>query len=149
MPHYLCRWLPLLITVPLLASGCGPAPPTTIKVKGVVTYAGEKLTSGTIAFVPETVAPGEPIHPVAVELNPAGEYDLSTFKAGDGITPGKYLVTVVAYDRPPDPGTPGQEVWSIPRKYGNPQTSGLKAEIREDDPQPIELDFTLEGEKNK
>jgi len=147
--HWFRLLMPLLITLPWLASGCAPAAPTTIKVKGIVTFAGAKLSNGTISFVPTTVTPGEPIHPVTVELNPAGEYNLSTFNAGDGISPGKYSVSVVSYERAPDPATSGQAVWAIPRKYGEPQTSGLTAEIREEDPQPIELDFDLVGEKDK
>ena len=147
--HLFRLFLPLLITVPWLASGCAPAPPKTIKVKGLVTFAGAKLSNGTISFVPTTVTPGEPIHPVTVELNSAGEYNLSTFNVGDGVAPGKYSVSIVSYERPPDPATPGQAVWAIPRKYGDPKTSGLTAEIREEDPQPIELDFDLVGEKDK
>ena len=150
MDRQSCRWLSLLMFVPTLTIGCAPAAPKTVKVKGVVTFAGSKLTSGTIAFIPETVATGEPMRPVAVELNPAGEYTLSSFNPGDGIIPGNYLVTVVSYDRPPGgPGAVGQEIWAIPRKYGNTQTSGLRATISEDDPQPVELDFDLEGEKDK
>ncbi|MDB5336114.1 MAG: hypothetical protein JWN70_1733 [Planctomycetaceae bacterium] len=149
MRYHVYRLLPSLIAFPLLAIGCAPAPPKTVKVKGIVSFNGEKLTSGTISFVPTTITPGEAIHPVTVELDNGGNYNLSTFNAGDGVSPGQYSVTVVSYDRPPDPATPGQEVWSIPRKYGNPQASGLRAEIRAEDPQPIELDFDLVGEKNK
>lgn len=144
-PLFRC-WL-LLVTVSLLAVGCAPPVPQTIKVKGMVTFGGEKLKTGTISFVPKSIT-GD-IHPVAVELDKDGNFDLSTFNVGDGIAPGEYLVTVVSYERAPDPATPGQEIWAIPRKYGDAQKSGLTAEIRAEDPQPIELDFNLEGEKNK
>lgn len=148
-----CR-LPLLglltITWCLSAVGCGAdGRPLTVKVKGIVTYAGNKLTNGTIAFIPTDVSDGEFARPSSVELDAEGNYTLSTFSPGDGIPPGKYQVTIVSYERAPDPATPGQAVWAIPRKYGDAKLSGLTADIQAEDPQPVELDFDLVGEKDK
>jgi hypothetical protein len=62
-------------------------------VHGTVTYKGEKLAKGQIAFVPEAqdgqAASGQ------IE---DGYYSLSTLTPGDGALPGKYKVTVLARD---------------------------------------------------
>lgn len=133
----------------MLGGGCGPTAPKTIKVKGMVTYNGEKLKQGMISFSPTSINPGEPMRPVAVNLDAEGNFTLSTFTPGDGILPGEYAVTIISYEVPPSLGAIGKEVWAIPRKYGDPQLSGLKAVIKEDDHEPLELDFDLTGEKNK
>lgn len=144
-------WSLLLIAAGITAgvAGCAPGAPKTIKVKGMVTYAGVKLNRGTIAFTPKNTAPDSPSRPATAELDSEGNYTMSTTNPGDGVFPGQYAVTVVSYEQPPDPATPGQEVWAIPRKYGDPQRSGLQAEIHEGDSEPVELDFDLVGEKNK
>jgi hypothetical protein len=65
-------------------------------VHGTVTYKGEKLAQGQIAFVPEAQG-GQ----VALGQIENGYYSLSTLTPGDGALPGKYKVTVVAKDSDP------------------------------------------------
>jgi hypothetical protein len=62
-------------------------------VHGTVTYKGEKLANGQIAFVPE--AQGGQAASGQIEN---GYYSLTTLTPGDGALPGKYKVTVVARD---------------------------------------------------
>src|SRR6516165_1659415 len=62
-------------------------------VHGTVTYKGENLAKGQIAFVPE--AQGGQAASGQIE---DGYYSLSTLTPGDGALPGKYKVTVAAKD---------------------------------------------------
>ena len=115
-------------------------------VHGTVTYKGEKLAKGQIAFVPEAqdgqAASGQ------IE---DGYYLLSTLTPGDGALPGKYKVTVVARDSdlekvrfavqkkgmPPGAALPqpliakaNKEARSmIPTKYNLPTTTDLTADV--------------------
>lgn len=132
----------------LLASGCTPASkvPARTPVRGKVTFNGEALTTGTVSFIPATFSDGEFLRPATAEIQPDGTYVVSSFQPKDGLIPGDYKVSIVSYDVLPDPETPGQEVWAIPRNYGNPETSELTAEVV-DDRKGQTLDFELEGEK--
>jgi hypothetical protein len=115
-------------------------------VHGTVTYKGEKLATGQIAFVPEAQG-GQPASgPIE-----NGYYSLSTLTPGDGALPGKYKVTVVARDFDPEkvrsearakgmpPGAaPPQDFTAkankeakskIPTRYNLPTTTDLTADV--------------------
>ena len=89
-------------------------------VQGTVTYKGEKLAKGQIAFVPVPEAQGGQAASGQIE---DGYYSLSTLTPGDGALPGKYKVTVVARDFDPE------KVRSAAQKKGMPPGAAL--------PQPL------------
>ena len=115
-------------------------------VHGTVTYKGEKLAKGQIAFVPEAQGGQAASGPIE-----NGYYSLSTLTPGDGALPGKYKVTVVARDSdlekvrfavqkkgmPPGAALPQpliakatKEAKSmIPTKYNLPTTTDLTADV--------------------
>src|SRR3954452_32978 len=64
-------------------------------VQGTVTYRGKNLAKGRISFVPVPEASGGQAASGQIEN---GYYSLSTLTPGDGALPGKYKVTVVAFD---------------------------------------------------
>ncbi len=109
--------------------GCGPqaAPrPTTVAVKGRVTYKGKPLAKGTVRFRPVDAG-----RTATGALQPDGSFVLSTYKEGDGATIGVHQVSIR------DTGAKtSTEV--IPRKYGQPLTSKLEAEVT-----PEKTDFTF------
>src|SRR4051812_32834985 len=88
-------------------------------VQGTVTYKGEDLAKGQIAFVPDEAQGGQ----VASAQIENGYYSLSTLTPGDGALPGKYKVTVVARDFDPE------KVRSKARAKGMPPGAAL--------PQPL------------
>lgn len=133
----------------LVAAGCGSDDkPKTVPVTGTVTYKGQPLTSGMITFLPTggTTNAEANVRPATDMLESDGTYSLTTFAPGDGVRPGEYLVTIVSYEVPPSPE--GGGIWAIPQKYGNPQTSGLKASIPAESDGEV-LDFELEGDMVK
>jgi hypothetical protein len=115
-------------------------------VHGTVTYKGEKLAKGQIAFVPEAQG-GQP----ASGTIENGYYSLTTLTPGDGALPGKYKVTVVAWDYDPEKvrseaqakGMPSgaalpqpliakahkQAKSKIPTRYNLPTTTDLTADV--------------------
>jgi hypothetical protein len=83
-------------------------------VHGTVTYKGEKLAKGQIAFLPEAQG-GQPASgPIE-----NGYYSLTTLTPGDGALPGKYKVTVVARD------FDVEKVWPAARAKGMPPGAAL------------------------
>ena len=81
-----------------------------------------------------------------------GKFTLTTFKPGDGATPGMQQVTVskaeetgrpTAKTAPPvfRPGAAPRPRWIIPQRYAHAQTSGLTREVTENGDNDIVLDL--------
>ncbi|MDX2036655.1 MAG: hypothetical protein SFX72_08380 [Isosphaeraceae bacterium] len=111
--------LPVIGLAALLLSGCGSTdavPTSTLPVKGVVTFRGRPLTSGTIVFEPE--GRGREAHG---EIGPDGSYALSTFTKDDGAVPGPHRVAIK--------GTP--KSLKVPAKYAGAGSSKIEITVEE------------------
>lgn len=134
MLHHSCK--PLRLGAALLGLalfGCGRDDKLT-PVHGHVYYHGKPLAGGTIAFTPDAERGGH--GPLAYgEIDADGRYSLHT---GDaiGAVPGWHRVSIA-----PAGGTPVPTV-DLPRKYGDPEQSGLLREVKSD--RVVEQDFHLE-----
>lgn len=124
-----------------LAPGCGGGSqfPETVPVSGKVTYKGEPVPKGTVTFLSDK---GQP---ATGAIQPDGTYTLSTFAEKDGALPGHHQVQVIANDGDPTmmPGSsPGYKPPRdlVPKKYNNPATSGLTADVARGKPT---IDFDL------
>ena len=132
----------LLFVLGLSSVGCNQS--NLAVVKGKVTYKDKPVTSGTITFFAQD-------KPAAYgDLQPDGTYTLMTDKPGDGATPGKYQVVVVAMkdqanalpeERSPLPAP------TVPFKYTNMATTDLTAEVEKGKENII--DFNLTGPLGK
>jgi hypothetical protein len=91
-------------------------------VRGTVTYKGEKLAKGEIAFVPEAQG-GQ----AALGQIENGYYSLSTLTPGDGALPGKYKVTVDARDYDPEKVRSAAQAKGMPPGAALPQPLIAKA----------------------
>jgi len=137
----------LSVATLLAAAGCGSGRPTTIPVTGVVTLDGKPIAGASVMFEPEAGG-----RPATGTTDSSGKFTLKTFEAGDGALPGKHRISVsksemtgVQADKeglsgPADPGGP-KEINYIPKKYANPKTSGLTAEVASG-MKPVELTLT-------
>lgn len=127
------------LTVLLCGSltGCGKAAVPTGRVSGKVTYKGQPVSVGTVAFRND-----EKGAVAAARLDSSGAYQLR-FGGDFNIPSGDYFVVVtppdvelpIASDIAKDPSkaqTPivQPEFPDIPRKYRNPLSSGLKFEVK-------------------
>jgi hypothetical protein len=137
------------LTLMLCAAGCGNPSYEVVKVHGTVTYKGQPLTRGDISFIPVQVE-GDTMRRMGVSaINEQGEYVLNSFKPGDGVIPGEYKVIISSRDKASTEAS-DEEVaarkWYAPKVYSDVATTPLKATISSDSPQPVKLDFSLEGE---
>jgi hypothetical protein len=100
-----------------------------VSVRGQVTYQGRPLAGGTVTFVP-----AEPGPSATGQIQPDGQFALTTFRPGDGALPGHYAVMVIAVGdtagRLPDDANPPAALL-IPRKYASHRTSEITAEVRD------------------
>lgn len=107
-----------------------------VPVSGTLTYKGKPLESYQVVFMPSDgrrVATGV--------ADAQGNFKMGTNDAGDGAPPGQCKVAVVF--APPETGEGGNEQIidnpamlpkpkvQIPKKYSNPETSGLTQDIPE------------------
>lgn len=127
----------LFILTSLAASGCSRTGPEVVEVHGTVTYGGQPVSVGTINFAP-TSANG-PLRPAIGTLASDGTYELRAFPDRDGALAGEYLVSVNAYTGSIFEGT---AKYVVPRRFANPQTSGLKAVVPSG-VEPVTLNFDL------
>ena len=134
MPQHSCTWSDKLLVAALVlaAAGCGSDLPQTVKVAGRVTFDGQSPpAAGSVLFLPTEAAEGFPLRPGSGAFAADGQFQAQTFEPGDGLMPGKYLVSVECWDTPPNmQGNPGKSF--VPKKYQSPQTSGLKLDITPD-----------------
>ncbi|MDB5341058.1 MAG: hypothetical protein JWN70_6677 [Planctomycetaceae bacterium] len=107
-----------------LLVGCGGSDtPPVAKVEGTVTYKAQPLATGTIVFYPVKGRSG------SGEIKDGKIGPITTFVAGDGVPLGPNKVTIQAFDKPVvDMNTKRTSV--IPTKYGDVNTSDLKADIK-------------------
>ncbi|MDR1384981.1 MAG: hypothetical protein LBJ67_14195 [Planctomycetaceae bacterium] len=133
----------LCLTTSFFVSGCSDKP-VLGKIEGTVTYDGKPLEKGTIIFA----VPGTREATGVIENGKI--INVATFNDGDGVPIGEASVAIIALKEVkslPAPKTstlesetsPGQSIatagmsgqeFSIPVKYVNPETSGLKATIQ-------------------
>jgi len=108
----------------LACAGCGGSDqPPTAPVTGSVTYKGQPLAQGTIAFYP---ASGRPAYG---KIENGEIVEVTTFTPNDGAPVGPNNVAIQAVEGLDDMYKPAK--WLIPERYGNPQQSGLTADIKD------------------
>jgi hypothetical protein len=102
--------------------GCGDGRPTRVPVSGQVLIDGKPLTYGTIQFMPV----GSRASQGVVDNN--GRFTLTCFGGEDGAVPGQHAVAI----RAGEPIGPNKIRWHAPKKYTDPNTSGLSEKIQGD-----------------
>jgi hypothetical protein len=106
-------WRPAGATVVALAlaSGCGQGNGLeTVPVHGKITFArGPCPKEGSISFTPVSVEEGLPRRPGRARFDVEGVFDVTSFRDGDGLIPGKYVAIVTCLK--------GQPSYSDPNSY--------------------------------
>ncbi|WP_339734654.1 hypothetical protein [uncultured Gimesia sp.] len=128
-------YLSLLFVAGLLSTGCGGGPadtPPLARVKGTVTLDGKPLTSGSVQFTPDKNR-GTTGRMALGNINEDGTFELMTIRAGDGAQVGYHLVAIECYESAAfDPNQPVNQTPKslIPKRYTDPKTSKLTAEVK-------------------
>lgn len=117
-----------LATLCLLAIGCGPNRPETVRVKGRVTLGGgEWPAAGMIIFTPLEAAEGFPRRPGRAFFDRKGRFTVTTFSEGDGLIPGKYRAAVHCGEPVNDMDARAKSY--VPANYQSPARSGLELTV--------------------
>jgi hypothetical protein len=97
-------------------------------VRGSVMFEGKPTPNAVVFFHPQ----GEPRSGTPMSsgvVGPDGSFEITTFQPGDGAPAGMYAVSIV-WKKPAAVGD-RDEVYLLPERYINPQTSGLRVEVKE------------------
>jgi hypothetical protein len=114
--------------------------PKVVHAGGVVRFQGQPLEGALVTFTNQMLSTS-----AFARTDAEGKFMLTTFEAEDGAVPGKHTVSVSKVQIPSqvmDKSTapvwrnartppPPQPRWLIPKRYGNPSTSGLTVEVPE------------------
>lgn len=134
----------LALPVALTLVGCGEAEPPKVPVQAVtgkVYVNGKPAAGAVIQFVPANSTDPNALRPFG-KADDDGSYTLRTYKPGDGVPPGEYLVSVkwpgpksaTPATKPADDPDGDGAIMGPPRdyfrgKYANPLTSNLKVTV--------------------
>lgn len=131
--------------------GCGSGRPEVVPVSGTVTLDGDPVVGAAVTFALQ--GEGRPATAVTDAL---GKFTLTTFGGDSGAAPGKYAVTVVKMKNGSQSGDPeneglmgaeviepSQDLYEVPQRYSDPQTSDLKVEVKAG-MEPVTLALTSE-----
>ena len=111
----------ILISAALLLSvGCDQGLPT-VPVSGQITFAGGPPPArGTITFAPIEAAEGMPRRPGTGKFDPTNAaYEITSFRPGDGLLPGRYAVNISCYTGTPSSARPEtyETLDAVPRSW--------------------------------
>jgi hypothetical protein len=108
----------------LFTAGCGPR---LYPVRGKVTYAdGKPVTEGMVVFESKDE---ENRITARGEIQADGNYELSTYRPGDGVLAGRYRVLVAPKSDPNAVDKPRQPPPPFDLRYADFRTSGLEFEV--------------------
>ncbi len=137
-----------------------------IRVSGMVNYRGVPVEGATVVFAPESEGGGRAASGIT---DPKGRFNLTTLRTNDGARPGNYRVTVskgddfdpetqvtaeqmtqmisggAAAPMGPTRGRPRQSSNAkqvIPAKYSDRKTSGLQAQVVQNDTNDFVFDLS-------
>jgi hypothetical protein len=115
-------------------AGCGAG---LQPVHGKVTLAdGKPAANSQVVF--ESEQEGTKVS-ARGDVREDGSYELSTYKPGDGVPPGKYRVQV---NPPPMVNAEGPYISPFHAKYSNFQTSGLEFEVKSGQKNEFQIQVT-------
>ena len=124
-------WVSVILCA-FVSSGCGNTQegPETVPVRGTVTYQGQPLDGANVVFHPTD---GSTTLASQAVTDASGRFELATHvgvgKFKPGIVPGNYAVAITKLDTASVSSTLAAPKDLLPKKYGDPKTSGLAAEV--------------------
>jgi len=133
--------LPLTV---VFLSGCGAPtiarPPNSVLCQGKATLNGQPLHAGRLHFEPQDKV--NMVEPVA-DIKKDGSYTVTTYKTGDGLPPGTYIVWVELFSfiEPPNYNPVKLENdQNIPDRHLHKESADQKIEVK-GDVKDLAIDF--------
>lgn len=131
-PYWNRRHFVLVACCSLLSPvvGCGQSGPEVVPVKGTITYGGGSWPKpGFLHFAAESGS-NEANRPAVGQFDTEGRLTVTTFKDGDGLTPGKYRIGVISYETPPSKTELTFPKNYVPVRFQSAATSGLTVTVK-------------------
>jgi hypothetical protein len=109
--------------------GSGAEKTNRVKVEGLVTLDGEKVSEVMVMFLPVKRGEGKPAFGVTDE---EGNFELGTSNPGDGADPGEYKVVITerATGSKQENANKDAPRKRIPKSYTDPNTSSLTFPVK-------------------
>jgi len=135
-------------------SGCGGSAGSLrglAPCKGTVTLDGVPLSDALVMFIP---VDGGEMRAASAQTDASGGFTMSTLQPQDGVTPGKFAVTVVKHEEfGPAPKTTVNEAGEeftpahptrniLPAKYASKGTSGIEVTIDKSGNKNVKIELT-------
>jgi hypothetical protein len=144
----------VMLSVAIVACGCGPRPPATAPVSGIVMIDDTPLPAGMVHFVPDE-SRGTRGRMAVAWIGADGRFaNATSLRPGDGAPIGFHRIEIVvpqgpqfAGDDPTLSSAPTSSPLTIPERYADVRTSGLTAEVVAG--QQNEFEFRLTRRKKK
>ena len=133
-----CPGLGVLLAFSLVSCAKAPNHPPVYPVKGRVLYEGKPAPGAVVILHPSTDEPAKASRPHA-RADANGEFELTTYRTGDGAPAGTYVVTL-EWKQAGDHPEQGAEL--LPPGYGDPSTSKLRATVTPGPNEPLVLQLT-------
>jgi hypothetical protein len=131
-----CAALALLFVGMVVEAGCSDGLPKRVPVAGKVTIDGQPLAKAMLTFYPPT---GRPSY---ATTDASGGFTLACFDDSDGAQLGTHRVSVTAVEQP----NPSTMKWLAPKKYSDPNQSGLQYKI-DQAMSNLKIELTWDGGK--
>lgn len=130
-------WLGLLLAFSVASCAKAPDRPPVYPVQGRVLYEG-KPAAGAVVILHSTDEAAKASRPHA-RTDANGEFELTTYVAGDGAPAAAYVVTV-EWKRAEDHPEQGGDL--LPAVYSDPNASKLKVTVTPGPNEPLVLQLT-------
>jgi hypothetical protein len=129
----------MVIAVAMLSccalAGCDDGRPRRVPVSGRVLIDGKPLRCGFVRFVPADARPS------GGQIDRHGCFRLTCFEENDGAVPGTHKISVTGCE-----ATDDYVIWNAPKKYADPETSGL-VQVIDGPTDSVEINLTWDGGK--
>lgn len=135
----------LVIGIAILgALGCSRNELPMVPVRGRITFAGGPCPAiGNITCTPIDVEAGLPRRPGSARFHQDGQFDITSFRKGDGLLPGRYKVSITCLSGLPDPSKPDPwaDVSYVPSNFQPPELVVSRGE------KAVELTYDVPAKK--
>ena len=115
--------------------GCGESGPVLVPVEGKVTWQGQPVRIGSVAFVP--IKGGQPAIGM---ISSGGRFELKSHAGRMGIEPGEYRVAIRAYE---GSFIENNVRYVVPERFARTETSGLTTTVPTDTAGTLKLNYDL------
>ena len=133
-----------IVIMSSLGCGSGIKAPRLHPVSGKVTFQGKPVPGATLVFIPANEDPNKPsIERSAGKTDEQGSYELTWgIDEAIGSPAGKYKVFITAFQEVDDSfDSEAKPPSLIPEKYNSPVSSGLTADVKENDDNVINFEL--------